>query len=275
MLEWVPFYIQYSVARKMVLDKLVSPEEWNELGIDSVLAAIPFGKLAKTGGKVVTQTLKSAVKEEAGQRLARRATAIAAKGAAEELASGTMKAATRTVSGRMIVRWTVTEAIRSARRAAKSAPDSVSRRLAVDITKPVRFFYHHSGLGRAHVKRLTALEARIFMRPDGRVLFHLDRFALERVREYLKATAKGALLTVVAGEIPPTDVAGNVPDPASNSGPKRTTIQDGGTVQLSPSRRTSTDEVDLEQARRNASAMFLLEVAGLLDGPDPTAPGTR
>ncbi len=234
--DWVQHYIAYSVARKLVLDERVSPEEWWELGIDSVLTVFTIGKIAKIGGKVVTQTLKTAVKEEAGKQLARRSAGTAVRGAAGALATGTTKAAARTVSERLIVRWTVTETIRSARRAAKAATDSVSRRLAVDITKPVRFFYLHTGLGRAHFNRLFELEARIFMRADGRVLFHLDRFALVRACEYLKATAGKP------GESP---------------------------------RPETTDTTDLERVRRNAAAMFLLGAAGLLDGPEPSLPGTR
>ena len=44
-----------------------------------------------------------------------------------------------------------------------------------DVTDLVRFTYKKSGSGRETFKRLTGLEARVFMRPDRRVAVHLPQ----------------------------------------------------------------------------------------------------
>jgi hypothetical protein len=260
-LEWVPFYIHYSVARKLLLEERVSSEEWDEFGMDTLMTAIPFGKLAKTGGKVVTQTLKATVKEEAAKQLTRGAGGSAIRGAAKSLAVGATKGAARTTAQRLAVRWTLTETIRTARKTVKAAMADVSRRLAVDITKPVRFFYAHSGLGRSRFKQLTDLEARIFMRSDGRVLFHPDRYAQKKIRDYVIDTAIHAGIARTFGDDATTGPAKSQPVDPGGLEAKRTPLL--------------ADETDAVQARRNAAALFLLEAAGLLEGPDPPAPGTR
>ncbi|MBX3397707.1 MAG: hypothetical protein KF873_03125 [Gemmataceae bacterium] len=260
-LEWVPFYIQISVARKMLLDERIKPEEWNELCIDTVMTAVPFGKLMKTGGKVATQTLKAAVKEEAGKQLARKAATTATRSAETAMAVAVTSGAARKASERLVVRWTITETIRTKRRAAMTA---VSERMALDITRSVRFFYLHSGLGRTWFKRLTGLEARIFMRPDGRIVLHLDRLGRGMLFEYLKSTLIHELKASKAGGAPVPDQVDTEPH-GSDSPPSRRTDRD-------PFDPKATD---VEAARRNAAAVFLLEAAGLLNGSDPPSPGNR
>src|SRR5207244_1700303 len=61
---------------------------------------------------------------------------------------------------------------------------------AVEITARVRFFYRSSNAGRESFMRLTELEARVFMREDGRVFVRLDRLACAAAQSYLNRCAK-------------------------------------------------------------------------------------
>jgi len=95
------------------------------------------------------------------------------------------------LSEKEIAPWLFSQTLRRVR---QQTGDVLKKKLTMQITGPVRYFYRATGVGRETFKRLTKLEARLFMRADAKVLVRLDRLnnhpALKR---FFKETAKAAL----------------------------------------------------------------------------------
>jgi len=173
-LQWIPFYTTAVVAGKLLTGERVSDDEWVGAGTDLVAAVVPVSRVGKL---VVTQSLKRVAAETAVRKLG---TAAAEKAA--------------TTSAREVRRWSATALLEQSRR----AMGQVGRLSSVDVTSAVRVAYRRSGVGRDGFRRLTGLEARVFMRRDGRVVVHLDRLAWERTRAYLTDRVKESVEEAVA-----------------------------------------------------------------------------
>ena len=170
---WTQYLPGYDVYK--YLDKTMDGRETSNMelffAVTEVLTApVPGGKLGTTLGK---DTAKQAAREILEQSAKEGAKRIAKEGAKE--------------FGRESVKLVAKELWR---RAAKETVTAQGRR---DITWLVRAAFDKSGLGRASFRRLTGLEARLFMRQDARIFFHVKfrTFGIQeaggRVREAVPA----------------------------------------------------------------------------------------
>lgn len=140
---WLPGYSLYQLGRKKLQGREVT-------GMDLVFAAVDtveivlMAKGASKGLKVLQKGL--------GEQLVKRGV----RQGAEQIASR---------SSRELFPWVLREGYRLSRTLGKSTGD----KLSIDITDAIRFAFERSGLGNTTFKRLTGLEARVFMRSDRRV----------------------------------------------------------------------------------------------------------
>ncbi len=177
---WLPFYTHYMIARKCWEGRDPSAEEWIEAGVDTAIDVGSFffppvkagGKVAAKGGKtIVTQSLKTTAMMSAGKKLTQKG--------AEQIAKKGME--------RQIVRWGVTGIFSKMQ---ESFRKLTAKSMAFEISSPVQFFYKHSNFGRESFKRMSGLEARVFMRKDAKVFIHVDRLIYDRAKNYLNGWLK-------------------------------------------------------------------------------------
>ncbi|MEJ7638437.1 MAG: hypothetical protein WKF75_10805 [Singulisphaera sp.] len=86
--------------------------------------------------------------------------------------------------------WLLTEILAQIQRPIAAA---LAKHSTLEITGPVRFLYRTSGVGRTSFRRLTDMEARLFMRGDARVFIRLDKALAGMVAgRFLNETAQAA-----------------------------------------------------------------------------------
>ena len=146
---WLPGYNAYYLVRKVSQGRDVSSLDVAFAAVDAVETAL----ILKGAGAAVRAV---------------------GKNAAARLAKTGMKKAAETVSKagtRQLYPWT----LREGHKAARQAFNTLSKHARIDITDLVRKAFQKSNLGRKSFKRLTDLEARIFMRNDRRVIIDLAK----------------------------------------------------------------------------------------------------
>jgi hypothetical protein len=131
-------------------------------------------------GKLATQTLKAGTKQ-IGTTVAKRG----GKKATGASIDWFKKLATQ---GRMMTA-TTKQYFQPLIAASAKVSRATDRIVQVDITGPLRWIFQKTGVGRDTIKRLTGLEARVFMRNDARVLI---RPSNSKAGVYLKETADSA-----------------------------------------------------------------------------------
>lgn len=169
---WIPFVSSYYTAKKVVQGREVSALDALFLALDIATVAIPVGKLAgnlmregvKATGKTAAkefgttmtgQQLKNYSRDEYAKRLGRRyAMSIAENKLVPQAAKQVLKKYMPVLS---------------------KAPASIHQLTAFEVTKPVQFFFEKSHIGQATFKKLTGLEARVFMRGDAKVVIYPTR----------------------------------------------------------------------------------------------------
>lgn len=188
-ITWAPGYPTYLVAKKLYQGRDVTLLEWFEAAAEMVPS--PAGK----GGKVFTTTLKNVGFKLIERRIGREA--------AKQIAR----------AERELVKWTITAKLAQLQANSRRA---FTHWAAIDVTRPVQFVFSYSKLGRSTFHRLTGLEARLFMRKDGRVYIRLDRVAMHLAKEYLNEFAETMMESVQPDDDGPEDVAELVvPAPAA------------------------------------------------------------
>ncbi len=185
---WIPGYSIYYLAKKYAQGRDIS-------GMDVVMAAVdvaeivPLVKGTSKGVKLVQQGVKRSLQKRGMTRLAKRA---------------------EKQSARELFPWTLRHnhgLVRESHLALKGIA-------VADVTRLVRFTFQKSGFGRTTFKRLSSLEARVFMRSDRRVVILIDPNRIASrvgkvVVEHLASTATEAGVSIAIDTISPANNQGN------------------------------------------------------------------
>jgi hypothetical protein len=145
---WIPGYAIYYLGKKYAQGREIE-------GMDVVLAAVDAAEVvfvakgASRGLKLVQQGLKDSAKKRGLTKVAK---------------------AVETASARQLHPAALREGHKAVR---KGLRESLRDKASLDVTDIVRFAFRKSGIGRESFKRLTALEARVFMPADRRVVIDL------------------------------------------------------------------------------------------------------
>ncbi|MEA3642305.1 MAG: hypothetical protein VBE63_20525 [Lamprobacter sp.] len=157
---WIPLYDTYYTARKLSQGRDVSALDIAFVGLD-VIDIFTLGK-----GKLMTQALKKGGKTIAMET----AESITKKSAKKILKSSSpdffKKAAE---SGRLMTAASKSYLVKSIN-LAKLSDQSMNMSRGLEITKPVQWVFEKTSIGRSSMKKITGLEARVFMRRDARVI---------------------------------------------------------------------------------------------------------
>lgn len=174
--EWLPLYAQLSLGRKLFLGDEITAADWIEVTVDTAALFVPVPGV----GKVASQTTKAIVK------VSERAIV---KAALRRLAASVVRQTVGSKFKKEIARWGAAAILAEAREAGRR----LSRHAAVDVTGAVQVLFREGHLGRAAFRRITSLEARVFMRQDARVFIHVERVATKGAVGYLKGAVKEAV----------------------------------------------------------------------------------
>lgn len=165
--------------------------------MDLVFAAVDLADLALPGAKVITTLGKSGAKKvalQAGRKAVRQAAADAV--------SRTTKVNADRLKNRLVLNQATADEIavsgfgrrtRDIRRLVKAGPATVGwHAIDVEITQPLQYCFKRFGVSRDTVRRLTGLDARVFMRKDAVVILRVPtrtlavRIARDAALEALK-----------------------------------------------------------------------------------------
>ena len=169
---WIPlYYTVYEVPKKVLQGRPVSMMEFLQAVADPAFFLLPGAKGAeKAAGEALKTTLVGRARQLAIKQL------------------GVQPA--KKLTEKELAPWLLTEILAQIQRPMAAA---LAKHSTLEITGPVRFLYGTSGVGRASFRRLTDLEARLFMRGDARVFIRLDRALAGTVAgRFLNETAQAA-----------------------------------------------------------------------------------
>jgi hypothetical protein len=179
---WLPlYYTVYEVPKKVIQGRPVPWVEIVQAATDPIFLCLPGSKGAEgAAGGAIKTTLVGRARQLAVKQIG-------------------IQTAER-LSEKELAPWLLTEILTQTQR---SMAKWLAERSTVEITGPVRLLYETSGVGRASFRRLTGLEARLFMRGDARVFVRLDRLLADSVaRSFLDETAQAARVGALV-ESPP------------------------------------------------------------------------
>ena len=183
-LTWLPGYSLYELADKI--------HDGRDVGVfDVAFAAADAGEaifMLKGGTKTLKAIVRAAVEDGATQR---GAVAVAR--------------ATTTTTERQLLPWMVKESGAATRTVMKELTERAAKAMTVDATKAVQLAFKGSGVGRDTFKKLTDLDARIFMRTDRRLFIDFSStLAKDHVLgRYLRMTAVNGGVIEGAGVVLP------------------------------------------------------------------------
>jgi hypothetical protein len=234
-MTWAPGYAIYLVCKKLYQDRDVTSADWFEAGLDalSFIPAVKGAVVAKkggatairAGGKVFTTGVRNT------------GTRLAAKKLGQEVAA---KLAEKGLEGEL-VKWSITGTMARMQRTWTTATHKL---MTFDVTKPVRFIYSYGGFNRETFRRLSGLEARLFMRKDAQVFLHIGN-----VRNTMLGNAAKRYLNEYAEYHAKRFLGDTFDDPA------------GGTPRASPPSLTAAVLAELNDAwRRHAAAWWLRQL---------------
>jgi hypothetical protein len=182
----LPLYSSYVVIEKWRDGREISSLEW-------VVAVAEPASFLLPGGKAATTTLGHAGKRLTTNQLSRAlrssATSYAGKTLSRRMAAQMSAHLAKKGAARQAAHWGTSQLLTQMQHQVKGLLRKVDRLASLDITRPVQFVFKRSGLERKTFKRLTGLEAQLFMRGDARVHVHLLR--RETVEKGLDALGKG------------------------------------------------------------------------------------
>ena len=185
---WLPlYYTFYEVPKKILQGRPIPAIELFQAGADPILIwCLPGAKLpGKLPGPIKTTLV----------------------GQARQLATKQLGIQAEKMGEKELAPWLLTTVLTQIQQKIRT---ELARRSTVEITQPVRFLYETSGLGRASFRRLTDLEARLFMRADARVFVRLDRaFARSVSGRFLGETAQaGGINAAIESPVGQTTIQG-------------------------------------------------------------------
>ncbi|MHB1035015.1 MAG: hypothetical protein ACYC35_15225 [Pirellulales bacterium] len=184
---WIPlYYTVYEVPKKLLQGRTPG-------GLDVAMAVVDpvFLFMGPLGPD---DALKVIGKEglERVAPVATRATATTLKAGVRTLAEQSLKGAAKQLPETALTSWALTQTLSALQ---KGISAKLARLATVEITGPVRFFFKFARLNRETFKRMTNLEARLFMRGDARVFIRLDRIAGSHFAgRFLAETAESGLI---------------------------------------------------------------------------------
>ncbi len=169
---WIPlYYTVYEVPKKVLQGRPVPMIEVMQAVADPVLFLLPGAKGAE---KAASGALKATLVGRARQLAVKQLGVQPAKKLTEK----------------ELTPWLLTEILAQIQRPIAAA---LAKHSTLEITGPVRFLYRTSGVGRTSFRRLTDMEARLFMRGDARVFIRLDKALAGMVAgRFLNETAQAA-----------------------------------------------------------------------------------
>lgn len=177
-ITWVPGYMVYRLGEKLYQGREATTVDVILAGLDGGITLVSLGS-----GSSITSTVKG--------KVARSFANMGLKASAGEVAKRT----TAELSP-----WIIRELIHASRIAMKRLATATT----IDITHATQLVFQKSGLGRETFKKLTGLEARVFMRQDRRVAFSISNELSENaaLRVALRETAENAGFDLAASSEP-------------------------------------------------------------------------
>ena len=176
-LEWLPlYYTFYEVPRKIMQGRDPSTMDWFQALVDPVFLVVDLasageskvlrGSLTEAGKTVVEAGLENGGRKLWVTTLSKEGQALAAREIGKDVAEK--------LGEKELAQWTLTRALTETRRVIGSA---VIKSTTFEVTKPLQLMFKYSGIGRETLKRITGLEARLFMRGDSRVFIQFTHLA--------------------------------------------------------------------------------------------------
>lgn len=193
---WIPlYYTLYEVPKKLIGGREVS-------GIDVFLAILDPVLLAT--GPLGPKDIAKAGLQQVGKRTTNEALKRGAVSAARTQVARVLEGEGGRIAGTLtekeLAPWVFKNLLRETRIALATKLEQAA---TVEVTGMVRSLFAISGLKRDTFRRLTSLEARLFMRPDARVFIRFDRLVQGNhfLARFLQETAAdGGINTVLQSD---------------------------------------------------------------------------
>jgi hypothetical protein len=184
-ITWVPFYYTFwEVPKKLLQGREPTGMDWFSAAVDPLFLVVDFlfggatepgRKALLVGGKEATAVAVRKLAEKGGEKLF--VTTLRDTGL--ELARKQVgKEVAEKMGEKELLNWTITGTMSEMQQAMRSA---IGKATTFEITRPVQFMFRYGGLDRETIKRLTGLEARLFMRGDAKVYVRLTNVAAAAV----------------------------------------------------------------------------------------------
>ena len=174
---WIPLYDTYYTFRQIAQGRDVSALDIAFATMDVVV--LPFDIVSAGKTRMATQSIRRGVKSNI-RRSARNSNAAKVT---KSLTKQTLRKASRdkrttrsffdqaAKTGRLMTAVSQVH-LKTMVNLAKSTNNNISRSMTFDLTKPVQWMFQRTGIGRSSMKKITGLEARVFMRRDARVFIN-------------------------------------------------------------------------------------------------------
>ncbi|MBI5764291.1 MAG: hypothetical protein HZA51_12285 [Planctomycetes bacterium] len=178
---WIPFYYTvYEVPQKLLQGRDPSGMDLFSAVVDPVFLVLDIytgggtavgRKALLVGGKEVTEVATRKLAEKGGAQLfvtALRDTGLelARKQVGKEIAEK--------MGEKELVNWTITGTLSEMQQAVRT---TIGMATAFEITRPLQFMFQYGRVGRETWKRITGMEARLFMRGDAKVFVRITNLA--------------------------------------------------------------------------------------------------
>jgi len=202
---WVPGYDLYNLASKMMDGREYSGFEVFMAGVDAISFVPTIKSVAVIGKGGLQATLKTGVKTtlKGGKAGIKDAFSDAFWKLGRERAAQTLgKKAAQELGERQLLKYgansVMARAVAVTRAALNAGP-------TLDITKPLKFVYSRTKIGNKAFKRLTGLDARVFMRNDAKVVLVFNKtipglVATGFMRETAESLVVGAAANTDTGQ---------------------------------------------------------------------------
>ncbi len=212
-ITWVPFYYTlYEIPKKRLQGREPTGMELFSAVVDPLFLVIDIATLPAGGGTAAGRKALLAGGKEVAEQATKK---IAEKGAEKvlvttlrdtglELAKKQLgKEVAEKMGEKELVNWSISGRFSQMQQAVKS---TVGKATTFEITKPVQFMFHYSGIGRVSWKRWTGMDARLFMRGDAKVFVRLGNVPVAvigpRSAEFLNRAAQDLSIGAVAESEP-------------------------------------------------------------------------
>jgi hypothetical protein len=201
LVTYLPLYYCYYVPKKLIQNRPVTALDLVWVGVDVASFLVPplrGGTVVKSGGKFGLKGLQTRLlnqtRNQVSKRIAQGAEQRIGKRAAEALGRKTAASLRKEIVSDMPemfgLRFTKMQS---------QIRDFLTKKMTFDVTRPTRWLFEKSPMGRQTFKRITDLEARLFMRGDAKILIVLPNLTAGPAGRFLLDTG-GSLLAGAAAE---------------------------------------------------------------------------